>query len=231
VSTSAAWTGWVNRELANGPHLEILNLGVHGYSALQTLAVFEDRALAFRPSAAVFVAHPTDFAFAVDFLARLATRELDPRYPWLRDILARTGITQSTPFEEARKLLLPWREELIQQFNRHWLALCREKGIQPVWLILPSDVGVDRGAEDADDVLRLARESGVLVVNLLDVYDGHDPETLYVGDWDRHPNDLGHQLIADRLYQLLRENPDALLPGFAVGAPAVERARVTPAAP
>jgi hypothetical protein len=39
----------VNRELPDGPRLEILNFAVASYSALQSLALLEDRALAFGP--------------------------------------------------------------------------------------------------------------------------------------------------------------------------------------
>jgi hypothetical protein len=110
--------------------------------------------------------------------------------------------------------------------------LCRERGIQPVWLLLPTYPGEEdlpAGRANADVLLRLAREAGLPVMNLLDVYEGHDPTTLHVAMWDRHPNQRGHQLIADRLYQLLRETPNGLLPGLAIETVPASPARATPA--
>jgi hypothetical protein len=103
---------------------------------------------------------------------------------------------------------------LAREFTRRWVEVCREKGIQTVWLLLPEGVGDDLPAGDADALLRMAQETGLRVVDLMDVFGGYDASTLRVDELDRHPNERGHQLIADRLYQLLRENPDGLFPGF-----------------
>jgi hypothetical protein len=200
----------VNRELPNGPRLEILNFAVSGYTPLQTLAVFEDRALAFVPAAAIFVAHPSD-RITRSALASLWS-EAERRDPWLRAMLAGAGITPATTPVEAGT-------RLTRQFIRHFVALSRERGIQPVWIMLPGGIGEDLPLERADAVIRLAEDNGFVVVDLMDVYEGQDPETIYVADWDRHPNQRGHQLIADRVYRLLRENPDRLLPGFATALP------------
>jgi hypothetical protein len=58
--------------------------------------------------------------------------------------------------------------------------------------------------------VRIASDAGFAVINLADVYQGHDIDTLRLAEWDDHPNDLGHQLVADALYRALQENPAVL---------------------
>ena len=47
-------------------------------------------------------------------------------------------------------------------------------------------------------------------VNLADVFQGHKLETLQLAEWDDHPNQLGHRLVADALYNALAANPATL---------------------
>jgi hypothetical protein len=43
-------------------------------------------------------------------------------------------------------------------------------------------------------------------VDINDVYDNQDREALRIAEVDKHPNAKAHKLIADRLYEALREN-------------------------
>lgn len=194
--------------------LELLNFAVGNYSALQALAVLERKALPFAPDAAVFVAHPSEFRISRGFLVGLAARKAVAPYDWLRGIMERAGLSRSLSPTEAGKNLQPYLQEVTREFNREWVALCRARGVRPVWVLLPSGVGEDLPPEETQILLQLARASGFTVVDLMDVYDGHDPASLYLAEWDRHPNRRGHQVIANRLYQLLQKDPHGLLPGF-----------------
>jgi len=56
----------------------------------------------------------------------------------------------------------------------------------------------------------LAQEAGFVIMDLNGVYDGHETMSIRIEPWDRHPNTLGHQLIADRLYQEMIKNERVL---------------------
>ena len=58
--------------------------------------------------------------------------------------------------------------------------------------------------------LELAKQSGFIPLDLMTVYEGQDRNTLWVAEWDAHPNAKAHHVMADRLYDLLRQNPSAL---------------------
>ena len=86
----------------------------------------------------------------------------------------------------------------------------RERGIRPIWIFLPQVRG-GSWQEETPEAVRIAQEAGFSVVNLADVYEGRDIDTIRLAAWDDHPNALGHQLVADRLYRELAVNQGSLL--------------------
>ena len=66
------------------------------------------------------------------------------------------------------------------------------------------------GEEETPDHLRFAAGAGFKVVNLSDIFNGYDESTLRRDELDSHPNAEGHAIIAERIYQTLRQNPDLL---------------------
>ena len=59
----------------------------------------------------------------------------------------------------------------------------------------------------------IAREEGLAVLDVTDAYGEVDRKTLWVAAWDRHPNALGHRMIADALYRLIEKDVQLLMPG------------------
>jgi hypothetical protein len=43
------------------------------------------------------------------------------------------------------------------------------------------------------------------------VFEGTDRQSLWLAEWDAHPNAKGHRVIADRLHALWQLNEKALL--------------------
>ena len=56
--------------------------------------------------------------------------------------------------------------------------------------------------------MTLAREAGFLVLDIADAYDGVEDidGELFLAPWDEHPSVYGHQLLGNRLYEMLVEN-------------------------
>jgi hypothetical protein len=59
-------------------------------------------------------------------------------------------------------------------------------------------------------VLDDAAAVGMLVFNLLDLWQGHDANALRIAAWDNHPNAAGNRLIAERLHDLMRKHSGEL---------------------
>ena len=81
----------------------------------------------------------------------------------------------------------------------------RASGALPVMVLIPAPDG--EAPEDIELVSQMAVEAGFILLDLTDVFTGYTPSDLYVAPWDRHPNELGHELIANRLYNELQSNP------------------------
>ena len=87
---------------------------------------------------------------------------------------------------------------------------CQKRNIRPVWICLPFPKQ-DVGAPDDSSEKILARKAGFTILDLTGVYDEvDDVSSLWIAEWDHHPNPQGHQMIAARLYQLIEENDEVL---------------------
>src|SRR6185436_3117205 len=86
---------------------------------------------------------------------------------------------------------------------------CAELGLRPIWVFLPQ-VRAGVWQEETPETVAIATSAGFAVVNLADVFQGHELETLQLAEWDDHPNQLGHRLVADALYRALAANPATL---------------------
>lgn len=64
--------------------------------------------------------------------------------------------------------------------------------------------------EKVAGLVRLAEESGFVVLDLSNAYDNQDPESIVVAYWDKHPNAKGHSLIAEDLYRKLQEKEEEI---------------------
>jgi hypothetical protein len=200
----------LNRELGGKSYekYEILNHAVPGYYPLQQ-AVALEKALAYRPRAVLYEATGRELSRSVYYLSEVLSKGIDVPYPELRSIAEKVGAGPGLPLEETEKLLSPLREELVSWLYGHIVARCRAADVTPVWVFVPQTY---QGSwqEETPRALALAEQSGFIVIDLSDIYEGKDREPLRLAEWDQHPNALGHSLIADGLYAGLRRNENAL---------------------
>jgi hypothetical protein len=226
----------LNREPPRGnTKYEVLNFGVLAYSLLQQMAMLEDRVFAFQPDLVVITGHSDLASGLTEHLMQVISREIAIPFDTLRAMIGDAGIDEGwrgipVPFDGLRGLMrdvgidarLPWREaERRLRLKEHdilvWAltriaAESRSHGAVPVFLGL--NVVTD-GPERNPTLLRAAAGAGFLVFDLFDVYANHDRDSVRVADWDRHPNARGTRIIADRIYEELRQHESTLHPGLA----------------
>jgi D-alanyl-lipoteichoic acid acyltransferase DltB (MBOAT superfamily) len=220
-------------------HFEVLNFGAIAYSLLQQDAMLLDRGVGFRPDVVVVTLYSQVPRTTVDHLSGVLWSGRPIPDDTLRTLLARAGVADPgrtgapVPGQFLRKALgavgvptrMPWSEGqlLLRRHSPEITAYVIRKlarditaaGAVPVLLALDQvePEGTDRDV--VNPLLDEARHAGFLVLDLFDVYDGKDPTSLRVADWDNHPNVAGHRLIADRLFDEIRRHADALRIGRA----------------
>jgi len=208
----------LNAELKGKPYsaYEGLNFAVDGYTPPQELFQMEQRVFDFQPNAILYFAHYGAPHRSALHLMEMARDGVPIPYPELRDIVQRAHVEKGTNRFDAEHRLNPFRDEILMWIYRRMVATSKEHGVLPVWVYLPQ----------ADDVLpegalaqftHMAEEAGFTTISLADAFDGHAIADVRFGEWDHHPNALGHRLIADRLFEKLRDGES---PVFAVSAPA-----------
>ena len=196
----------LNREHAGERYdgYEILNFAVPGYSALQELMQMEQKGFSFQPNALFFMAHQREEEAAVLYLADRISVGADLPYADINELIQRAGIKPGMTKTEAERLLKPFGTEILSLTYRHVVDEAHNHKVLPVWIFMPT---LEDPLEQSEIVhlSGVAEQAGFIVLNLADAYQNQDPESLVVAYWDKHPNAKGHQLIADYLYQELRE--------------------------
>ncbi|MDH4347969.1 MAG: SGNH/GDSL hydrolase family protein, partial [Gemmatimonadota bacterium] len=203
----------LNRERAPGAAaVEILNFAVPGYTAIQSLRLLDIRALEFAPNVVWLVTYPDESLDIVHHIVKMVRSGVPLPYPRLDHVVAEAGVTPDLTEEEAKRRLLPLHRDLLAWTYGEVVARCRARGIRPVWIFLPATRAV-RGEDPLPWMMQLAADSGFATAELATVYDGYRQEEIIVAPYDFHPNEKGHRIIADRLYQQLAPRPEL------VGAP------------
>jgi len=206
---------------------EVLNFGVAGFSLLQQLAMLQDRALRFEPDAVFITDSPRQEGPVVGHLLDVVSSRVPIPFPGLTGLVRETGVDAlakdgvAVPFQSARALLgavgmktrMPWSEAdrrlrlsadaVLEWTLGHIVEVVREHGAVPVFLAL-DNVGDAPSARVP--TLDRAEAAGFLVLDLLGLWQGRDHPSLWIAEWDRHPNAAGNRLIADRLVELMHEN-------------------------
>jgi hypothetical protein len=200
----------LNRERAGAPSpkYEILNFAVPGYQPPQQLVALE-KALTFEPNAVFYVATGRELSRASWYLVEVVQKRIGIPYPFLRQIVGEAALDPGMDEASARRLLAPFRREILSGVYRHIAEECRKRGIVAVWIFVPQ---VREGAweEELPEMLQVAKAAGFVIVNLADVFKNERVESIRLAEWDEHPNGRGHRLIAERLYAALQEQRDVI---------------------
>jgi hypothetical protein len=192
----------LNREATDRARgrFEILNFAVGGYGPLEQVVTVEKKVLASRSSVLLYAAHDSDEERAVAHLAKAVYRRVTIPYPELRDIAA---IAADSPSEEAAAVRLrPRGRDIVAWAYRHIASQCLNNGIRATWMFLPAP---HRDRARIGYLKQLAEEAGFEAFDFSDAFANLDLTRLTVSEVDYHPNPRGHQVLADRLYDVLRE--------------------------
>jgi D-alanyl-lipoteichoic acid acyltransferase DltB (MBOAT superfamily) len=203
----------LNAEFTDGPYrsYELLNFGVPGYQPPQQLVAVE-KALNLHPNAIFYVATGREQDRSAFYLAEVVRKGIPIPYPELRSIVERSGAHASMNEAEATKALLPYGSEICAFTYRYIADRARGAGVRAVWIFLPQ-VRPGSWQDSTAGALDLARRAGFETIDLTNVYDEAGVERVRLAEWDEHPNALGHELVAERLYAELGARREIIFSG------------------
>ncbi len=223
--------------------IEVLNFGMEAYALPQQVVMVEERVLPFNPDVVLYVAHETEAEKAVGQVATLVAAGTDIAIPELNAIISATGIESGVPMTNAVRSLAPVADEILAAGYRRIVERVRRAGGEPIWVFIPMPAAgavapcppereatcwgnaarpgatADRSDPRVDRLFSAAESSGFRTLDLSGVYGDRSLESLWIAEWDSHPNADGHRLIAEKLYEVMMAS--GLLPRAAEAATAL----------
>ncbi|MCI4650965.1 hypothetical protein [Phaeodactylibacter sp.] len=198
-----------SNSLDNYEKVEILNFSVSGIHLPQHFAIFESRATPFKPDAVIYTSHSNEASRIAKNLAKLHSAGINIEDAYLKEFFSSLRLPKVPSAGDYAAALEPKMDTFI-----HW-GLNRIKthadqiGAIPIWAMVPALDGVETPAEN-DRLLKLAKQLGFHILDLRNYYEGYEVEEIILGSWDRHPNQLGHQLMAEKIYTEFMNNTSLL---------------------
>jgi lysophospholipase L1-like esterase len=200
--------------------LEVVNAGVSGYNTTKELDYFANEGQLVEPDVVLVyhvendkdITHPMrgrSVAFLKDWIGYRsyvvnATLYAYRMLRWRLQAQAAGG--DRALYEEQQRLwgTLPGAQESLDGLHRIG-ALARDKGMRVVLASHPNNLDASVDAERNRLLREVAERGGMRFVDSAPAFQGHPPDDLAVSATDRHPNALGHQLIASQLLPAVRD--------------------------
>jgi hypothetical protein len=209
----------LNREFVGQGYdkYEILNFSVSGFNVLQALYVAEHGVAEFDPDAVIYVVHNNEMTRLVErmqLMLKLGV-QFDDEYLPVKRAIEETGSHAYLPASEFDRRLEPYRDQILRWAYGRFVEASRAAGAVPVFLMVRM-TSRDFEPRELRRLTEMAREAGGVVLHPDGLFEGYEPIEVQVSKGDTHPNELGHQLIADGLYEVLLENAEQI--GMAAGA-------------
>jgi hypothetical protein len=205
-----------NRLNAEGPgapkrRYEVLNFGVGSYSILQNAVLADRKVLRFSPNAVLLAIHSLEPQPSSRLIREMVQARTEIPYSYLREKIQQAGLTPEMSDPEIRRRIQPFLADIQRWAYAHIGETFHRAGVPVIALLVPRADHPEDEYKNMADQARYAAEAGMLVINLTDAYRGKPTDSVKLPGADPHPNDLGHRLLAERLYEALRTNDSAAL--------------------
>lgn len=210
--------GRLNKSEYLGSPVEVLNFGLGNFDTIGEAALLRHRVLDYEPDVCVILYYPNDLR---DIGGRSGTALMKPVRTMgaLRDRFHTADAILR--LMDARAQQERYVEEIAEAHRvgssgvpmfraalKDIAAVCGERGILPVLAIHPVLMDLDESYpfRDAHDfVVAEATAAGIEAFDLLPAFDGEDAPALWVHPLDPHPNEKGHRITGNALFDCFRE--------------------------
>jgi hypothetical protein len=190
----------------NRRRFEVLNFGMGRYLTVHRRALIERKVLTFDPDLIIFVVHQDELFHNANWVATAVTKGIDLEDSCLDNIVNDSGIRPGDSEGVIATSLGRFNVPILRCTYSRIVETCRSEGvpITYVYLPLPSDRPTPA---DPRIAIQLAQEAGLPTIDLSGWWEGR-PNEQVIGKFDDfHPNRLGYELIAERLYRQITEIP------------------------
>jgi lysophospholipase L1-like esterase len=185
---------------------ELINMGVSGYRITQIVDIALEDAARFQPDAYVVVLSWLTVAKKWGLhLAQLVEEDIDPKYDFLRDVIAKAHLKKGDSEAITQARLGPFVVPTVRWALGEIRAKARSQNASVVVLMLPHLKGIGSYEYDFGPIRTMLQAEQIPFIDMLDVFDGVDVAALDVGD-GLHANARGQRMLFERLYREISSN-------------------------
>ena len=186
---------------------ELMNFAVGARSLIQNIYYLETEILEFQPTHILVFHHERDWQVTLNLFGRILreARIKGGGFPYeeLNEILEESGLKSTHSKKDIRKILSDYKVPIFEWAYDRLAGIAANAGMEVIWVHVPDVNRRDGGSFAYNKAYELAQKHGFTCLTLDGVYDGYTINDIQVELNDNHPNALGHQLIADKLYPML----------------------------
>jgi len=205
----------LNEPGAASQPIEIVNCAVTSYTVLENALVVERVVPEFQPDAVFYVAHGIERARCARQFVRLALRlRTELNYEFLKSLVRRARLDARQSDEENLRRFEPYADELMKWAYTFMATACRDRGITPVWVFLPTTERAARADGDLAAERPVVEAAGFKVLVIDNPYLGKPLEQVVLNPWDSHPGESSHGDIGRQFFASLRRQQAALQLSF-----------------
>ena len=202
-------TGLLNKGKLFAPldSVDILNFGVSATHLPQHLARTVEIVPQFHPDVIIYTAHSDEVRRILENIYQMYITSVEWEYPYWKELSQELSLSPEMDRATFARKLRPHMQELIRWGYKTLKEEIEQQGAIPVWIFLSTFDGRQTPAQD-EKLIAIAKELGFEVIDLRNYYEGYEPEKLVLANWDAHPNNLAHELIAKRIFEELEKRPN-----------------------
>ncbi|MDF1672838.1 MAG: SGNH/GDSL hydrolase family protein, partial [Vicingaceae bacterium] len=180
--------------------VEIINFSMGGYHLIQHVEqVNGNLVFQYQPDGLIYFAHTEDKRRLLRFVTDLIQNGTQLKYPFLIQLKKLSGAKQSMSRVEIEQRLKPHIGKIVKWSYAQIAKQASLNKTKHIWIFLPATAD-QFNIEEFNELKSYAMQYGFYVIDLVGIYDDIDVKTIQLSDWDSHPNEKGHQLIANKLF-------------------------------
>lgn len=191
----------------NSIKYEIINFALSGNSLLHHVYTLKRDVLDFEPDYLMLYDHDREWESMINFikdLKRKKDRVTD--FPELDSLLYQVDLPLPLSNWGVRKILEPFKEAIFSLAYSEIAETCLLNDVKVLWIHIPSvptSSHMHRDNTTIDAVKSMATKNNFKVIDLSAAFDAQRLEDIRIASDDNHPNNLGHEFLANHLYDEL----------------------------
>lgn len=188
-------------------HYEVINFGVPGYCTLQQIESLKTKAIYYEPDLVLIGFKSGDFSCLPKH--KLGETGIGKHIKSIRffkegyrDVGIKFVKTLNTGQEETPLTSVFTQEETKNSINalKELVTLLKGKKMKLLIIVLPDESGIQKLPEEHYSLLKSLEDDNIVIERILT-----SEEDLFLKTYPDHPNEKGHELIANEIFMILKE--------------------------